>query len=136
MVYWQAVLAADAKEEVSWSWSDGPGLDPAVALAATNASRAATAAARTGAAIAAGVEAARVNCRESPVPGHLKLGGSASGGLSRRRPSAPRPLGPDSRAGVSPGSGLAPFKPSPLSQALDFPWSRAAFKLRTEDGGQ
>lgn len=65
VAYWQAALAADAKEEVSWSWSDGPGLDPAVALAAANASRAATAAARTGAAVAAGVEAARVNIAES-----------------------------------------------------------------------
>lgn len=73
MAYWQAAPAAAAKEEVSWSCSDGPGLEPAATSAATSASRAAAAAAGAGAGVAAGVEAARVSCRESLVSEHLKL---------------------------------------------------------------
>lgn len=58
---------------MSWGWSDGPGLEPAAAAAATTTSKlgAAAAAAGAGAGVAAGVEAARVSCRESPE--HLKL---------------------------------------------------------------
>lgn len=63
----------------------------ATAAAATSDLGAAAAAAGAGAGVAAGVEAARVSCRESSVPEHLKLGGSASGGLSRGHPSSPRP---------------------------------------------
>lgn len=81
VAYWQAVRAADVKEEVSWGCSDGPELEPAAASAATRASGAATAAAGAGARVAAGVEAARVSCRESPVPEHLKLcAGALQGG--------------------------------------------------------
>lgn len=73
VAYWQAVPAADVEEEVNWGCSDGPGLEPAAGSAATCASGAATAAAGAGARVAAGVGAARVSCRESPVPEHLKL---------------------------------------------------------------
>ena len=74
--YWQAAPAVAAKGEVNWGWSDGPGLEPAAAAAAaaaTSESGTGAAAAGAGAGVAAGVEAARVSCRESPVPEHLKL---------------------------------------------------------------
>lgn len=73
MAYWQAAPAAAAKGDVSWSWSDGPGLDPAAASAAPSASRAALDAAGAGAGVVARVEAARVSCQESLVSEHLKL---------------------------------------------------------------
>lgn len=71
--YWQAAPAAAAKGEVSWGWSDGPGLEPAAAAAATTTSTLGAAAAAAGAraGVAAGVEAAGVSCRESPE--HFKL---------------------------------------------------------------
>lgn len=65
--------AVAAKEELSWSCSNGPGLGPAAASAASYASGAAAAAAGAGATVAARVAKARVSCRESPVPEHLKL---------------------------------------------------------------
>lgn len=92
---WERALLAGgagtaAKGEVSWGWSDGPGLDPAAAASAAAASAAATSesgaaasGAEAGTGVAAAVEAARLSCRKSPVPEYLKLGGSASGGLSR-----------------------------------------------------
>lgn len=64
------------QREVSWGWSDGPGLEPAAAAAAAAATSelgAGAAAAGAGAGVAAGVEAARVSCRGSPVPEHLEL---------------------------------------------------------------
>lgn len=82
--YWQAAPAAAAKREVSWGWSDGPALEPAAAAAAPGSSRATATAAAAGAGVAAGVEAVRVNGRESSESKSLKLGAEAlQVGLSR-----------------------------------------------------
>lgn len=83
-VYWQAARAVAAKKEVSWGCSDGGGLEPTAASAATCASGTAAAAAGSGAGVAAGVEKERVSrrCRNT----------SNSGREVFRRAEPPSPL--------------------------------------------
>lgn len=70
-VYWQAARAVAAKKEVSWGCSDGGGLEPTAASAATSTSGTAAAAAGSGAGVAAGVEKERVSrrCRNTSNSG-------------------------------------------------------------------
>nr|KAF6444262.1 hypothetical protein HJG59_008562 [Molossus molossus] len=106
-VYWQAARAVAAKKEVSWGYSDGGGLEPTAASAATSTSGTAAAAARSGAGVVAGVEKERVSrqCRNTSnsgrevAPPHLPPRPREQGwGLPRRwtgpsqaEPSEPGP---------------------------------------------
>lgn len=119
---------------MSWSWSDGPGLEPAAASAATCASGAAAAAARAEAGVADGAKKALVSCQESPVPEHLKLWagalqvGRAAVALPHR---APRPR---QRGGGLPGRGTGSSQAEPSEPASGF--SSVLDFLQTQAEGQ
>lgn len=106
---------AAAKGEVSRSWSDGPGLEPAAAAAPASESRAAGAGARAGFRVVAGAEPVRVSCqsrlcrKNSNSAGAFQAGGASnlSPGQHRVPPARTARLGfPEARDRLLPGQVL------------------------------